>query len=199
MVTIHANHALPGLVDLESDEEAGSCALVTRLIELGHRRILHLAGPSGLRGSERRVAGYRRALTEAGLPFEPDLVRVAGFTTPEGRETTRTWLLANGAAKATRPTAVFCANDGVAFGCMEALGAAGLRVPDDISVAGFDDTLLARACVPQLSSVRQPLRQMGGRAVEILLDLARGGAAPRSPELFETEPVLRASVAAVRR
>ncbi len=79
---------------------------------------------------------------------------------------------------------------------MEALAATGLRVPDDVSVAGFDDTLLARACAPQLSSVRQPLRQMGERAVEILLDLARGAPVPRSMDLFPTEPVLRASVAA---
>ena len=100
----------------------------------------------------------------------------------------------------TWPTAVFCANDGVAFGCMEALSAVGIRVPEDISVAGFDDTLAARACVPQLSTVRQPLRQMGGRAVELLLDLARdgssGAASPtESLLIFPTEAVLRASVA----
>jgi LacI family transcriptional regulator len=194
MVAIHANHPLEGIVDLESDEEAGSCALVSRLIELGHRRILHLAGPVGQRGAERRVAGYRRALEQAGLPFDPALVRVAGFSIPEGREATRLWLRSTSADE--RATAIFCANDGVAFGCMETLAAAGLRVPDDVSVAGFDDTLLARACLPQLSSVRQPLRHMGERAVEILLDLTRGAPAPRSVNVFPTEPVLRASVAA---
>jgi LacI family transcriptional regulator len=193
MVAIHANNPLPGIVDLESDEEGGSRALVSRLIEMGHRRILHLAGPIGQRGAERRVAGYRRALEDARLPYEPALVRVAGFTVPEGREATRVWLRET--AEDERATAIFCANDGVAYGCMEALSAAGLRVPDDFSVAGFDDTLLARACVPQLSSVRQPLRQMGERAVEILLDLTRGGSAPRAVDVFPTEPVLRASVA----
>ena len=112
----------------------------------------------------------------------------------------KAWLEEN--AGRPLPTAVFCANDGVAFGCMEALSTAGLRVPDDISVAGFDDTLAARACVPQLSTVRQPLRQMGGRAVEVLLELIRSGsegaAIPASPVVFSTEPVLRASVAAPR-
>ncbi len=194
MVSIHANHPLAGIVDLESDEESGSCALVSRLVELGHRRILHLSGPVGQSGSERRVAGYRRALERAGLVYDPAFVRVAGFTIPEGREATRRWLASTPVEE--RATAIFCANDGVAYGCMEALAATGLRVPDDVSVAGFDDTLLARACAPQLSSVRQPLRQMGERAVEILLDLARGAPVPRSMDLFPTEPVLRASVAA---
>lgn len=195
MVAIHSNQPIEGVVDFESDEEGGSCALVTRLIELGHRRILHLAGPPGLSGSERRMEGYRRALEAQGLALDPGLVRVAGFTTPEGREATRQWLAETPVKQ--RATAIFCANDGVAFGCMEALTAAGLRVPNDVSVAGFDDTLLARTCVPQLSTVRQPLRQMGQRAVEILLELTRGAAAPRSVELFPTEPVFRASVAAV--
>jgi LacI family transcriptional regulator len=194
MVTIHANHPLEGIVDLESDEEGGSYALVSRLIEMGHRRILHLSGPVGQRGAQLRVAGYRRALEQAGLAYDPALVQVAGFATPEGREATRRWLLSTPAE--ARATAIFCANDGVAYGCMEALAAAGLRVPHDVSVAGFDDTLLARACAPQLSSVRQPLRQMGERAVEILLDLTRGAPAPRVVDLFPTEPVLRASVAA---
>ncbi len=193
MVTVHANHALDGVVNLDPDEEAGSFALVSRLIELGHRRILHLAGPSGMLGAGRRVAGYRRALAQAGLPHDPGLVLEAGFNVPDGREATRRWLLSTTPDK--RATAIFCANDAAAYGCVEALSASGLRVPDDVSVAGFDDTLLARACVPQLSSVRQPLRRMGERAVEILLDLARGAPAPRSPELFPTDPVLRASVA----
>jgi LacI family transcriptional regulator len=194
MVAIHANHPLEGIIDLESDEEGGSCALVSRLVEVGHRRILHLSGPMGQRGTARRVAGYRRALEEAGLAYDPTLVQVAGFSIPEGREATRRWLASSPAGG--RATAIFCANDGVAYGCMEALAAAGLHVPDDVSVAGFDDTLLARACVPQLSSVRQPLRHMGERAVEILLDLTRGAPAPRSLDLFPTEPVLRASVSA---
>ena len=200
LVSIHANHALPGVVDLESDEENGSCALVRLLIGLGHRRILHLAGPAGMLGSERRLAGYRRALEEAGIGFDPALVRVAGFHAVQGRAAMRAWLDENSGRPL--PTAIFCANDAMAFGCLEALSAAGLRVPDDISVAGFDDTLAARACVPQLSTVRQPLRQMGGRSVELLLELARsnpeGLAAPASPVVFATEPVLRASVAPPR-
>ena len=194
MVSVHGNHELDGVVNLDPDEESGSFALVSRLIELGHRRILHLAGPAGMRGARRRVAGYRRALERDGLPYDPALVLEAGFNVPDGREATRRWLLATSPGK--RATAIFCANDSAAYGCVEALSAAGLRVPDDVSVAGFDDTLLARACVPQLSSVRQPLRRMGERAVELLLDLARGAPMLSATEVFPTEPVLRASAAA---
>ena len=202
LVAIHANIVLPGVINLESDEEAGSFSLVRRLIDIGHRRILHLAGPEAMLGSVRRIAGYRRALEESGISYDPRLVKMAGFATHQGREAMRGWIDEH--AGEPLPTAVFCANDGVAFGCMETLSAAGLRVPDDISVAGFDDTLAARASVPQLSTVRQPLRQMGGRAVELLLDLARTNelgdpAATASPVVFPTEPVLRASVAAPSR
>ena len=199
LVAIHANHELPGVINLESDEESGTCLLVHRLIELGHRRILHLAGPDGMLGSARRLAGYRRALKESGIAFDPALVRPTGYSSHAGRAVMQTWLEEHRGGEL--PTAVFCANDSVAIGCIETLSAAGLRVPDDISVAGFDDTLAARASVPQLSTVRQPLRQMGGRAVEILLDLARTGGeivVPTSPVVFPTEPVLRASVAAPR-
>jgi LacI family transcriptional regulator len=94
---------------------------------------------------------------------------------------------------------VFCANDSVAIGCVEALAEAGLRVPEDISVAGFDDTLAARTTVPQLTTMRQPLRAMGGQAVEMLLAKiapGAGGKAPARPVVFPTELVVRASVGA---
>src|SRR5690606_15021924 len=96
--------------------------------------------------------------------------------------------------------AIFCANDSTALGCMETLAELGLRVPDDVSVAGFDDTLIARIAVPQLTSVRQPLRAIGMRAVEVLLarlDQPNAVAAsPAKPVVFPVDLVPRASVAA---
>ena len=96
------------------------------------------------------------------------------------------------------PHAVFCVSDGVAIGCMEALAEVGLRVPDDISVAGFDDTLAARTTVPQLTTVRQPLRMMAKRAVEVLLRRIADptGPRPESPIVFPVDLVPRASVGA---
>jgi len=91
---------------------------------------------------------------------------------------------------------VFCANDGLAIGCMEVFAEAGLRVPDDISIAGFDDTLAARMTVPALTTMRQPLQAMGSRAVEVLLDrIQRPAAVPTQDTIvFPVEMIVRASV-----
>lgn len=197
-VSIHANSALPGVVNIESDEEEGAFALVQHLIARGHWRIMHLAGPAGLIGAERRISGYKRALAAAGIPLDPELLVNAGYTAALGREAMRAWLRQH--AGEPLPQAVFGANDAVAIGCSEALAEAGWRVPRDISVAGFDDTLAARAVVPQLTSVRQPLREMGARAVEILLTRL-GNSAPKlatpcKPVVFPVDLALRASVGA---
>jgi len=97
------------------------------------------------------------------------------------------------------PEAIVCYNDSVAFGCLEVLAEAGVRVPQDVSVAGFDDTLAARTTVPQLTTVRQPLREMGQRAVEVLLKrIGHAADASATPVVFPTELVLRASVGVPR-
>ncbi len=197
-VSLHANIGVPGIVNIESDEEQGAFDLVRHLIAQGHRRILHLAGPPGLIGPERRIRGYKRALASAHLPFERALLVTAGYTAELGRAHMRHWLKQH--AGEPLPHAVFCANDAAAIGALEALAEVGLRVPDDISVAGFDDTLAARSVVPQLTTVRQPLREMGARAVELLLDRinqpgAPSGAIPK-PVVFPVDIVPRSSVGA---
>jgi LacI family transcriptional regulator len=196
-VSVHANHLFPGIVNIESDEEEGAFTLVRYLIAQGHRRVMHLTGPARLIGAERRIRGYKRALTAAGLRFDRDLLVPAGFTTEHGCVAMRGWLKQH--AGEPLPHAVFCANDAAAFGCIEALAEAGLRVPDDISVAGFDDTLAARSVVPQLTSVRQPLREMGARAVELLLARVdhpvEMPAAIPEPVVFPVNLTPRASVA----
>jgi LacI family transcriptional regulator len=93
---------------------------------------------------------------------------------------------------------IFCGSDAIALGCLEALAERGLRVPDDVSVAGFDDTLAARITMPQLASVRQPLSAMGGKAVDLLLaqiEPRAGQPLPLKSLVFPTELVLRASLA----
>jgi LacI family transcriptional regulator, galactose operon repressor len=196
-VSLHGNTPLPGVVNIESDEENGAYALVRYLIAQGHRRIMHVAGTRGMIGAERRIAGYKRALASARLRFSESLVVRAAFTIGAGREAMRGWLRHH--AGEPLPDAVFCANDGIAIGCLEALAEAGLRVPEDISIAGFDDTQAARTTVPQLATVRQPLRAMGTRAVQVLLDsIARqnGLVVPPGPNpiVFPVEIVQRASV-----
>ncbi len=211
-VSLHANQALDHTINLETDELRGAREMVEHFVALGHRDILHVSGPRGLVGVERRIEGWAEALRGAGLPVDPGRVLSANrFTSEGGFEVLSAWLQAN--AGQPLPTALFCANDAIAVGCMEALAALGLRVPDDLSLGGFDDTLAARTTVPQLTTVRQPLRAMGVRAVEILLGrieaaAARyGGKEPDGlplnegafdPVVFETELVVRASSAPPR-
>jgi LacI family transcriptional regulator len=196
-VSIHANSALPGVVNIESDEEEGACAMVRHFIAQGHRRIMHIAGPAGLVGADRRLHGYKRALAGAKIPFDSGLVLHAGYNSGESSSALQHWLRRHEGQ--ALPQAIFCANDGMALGCMETLAQLGLRIPDDISVAGFDDTLLARIAVPQLTSVRQPLRAIGIRAVELLLARIEhsGGeaASAAKPIVLPVDLVPRASVA----
>ena len=198
-VAIHANVALPNVVNIETDEERGAYEMVRHLIALGHRRILHVAGESGLVGAERRQRGYKRALLSAHIAIDNSLVVPASFSNESGRQAMRGWLRRHSGEP--MPHAVFCVSDGVAIGCLEALAEVGLRVPDDISVAGFDDTLAARTTVPQLTTVSQPLRVMGNRAVEVLIDRiqrqnAGDGLLMEKSIVFPVDLVPRASVGA---
>jgi LacI family transcriptional regulator len=196
-VAIHANAPLPNVVNIESDEERGAYEMVRHLIAQGHRRIMHISGAPTLLGAERRIRGYKRALSSARIAFDPGLLVTAEFTTESGRNALRGWLRKH--AGQPLPQAIFCANDGIAIGGLEALAELGLRVPDDLSLAGFDDALVARMSIPQLTTVRQPLHEMGHRAVEILLsriaaqqsDQAMSASAP---VVFPVDIVPRASV-----
>jgi LacI family transcriptional regulator len=198
-VALHANVALPNIVNIETDEERGAFEAVRYLISLGHRRIMHISGDRGLVGPERRIKGYRGALAAEGIHFDPSLFVECHFGHQSGQTAMRAWMKRH--AGKPMPEAVFCANDAIAAGCLEVFAEVGLRVPDDVSVVGFDDTLAARTTVPQLTTVRQPLRAMGSRAVEVLLKSIHadeGGTAAGSGEsiVFPVELVIRESAAA---
>jgi len=149
--------------------------------------------------AERRIRGYKRALAGARIRFDDDLLVPGEYSLKTGRDAVRAWLRRH--VGQPLPHAIFCASDEVAIGCLEALAEVGLRVPDDISVAGFDDTLAARTTVPQLTTVRQPLRAMGHRAVEVLLvriaeQNGESVPVPIKPVIFPVDLVPRASVGA---
>jgi DNA-binding LacI/PurR family transcriptional regulator len=145
------------------------------LIELGHRRIAYLGDRNGGQSDSERFAGYRRALDEADMPFLPELM-VHGDGKPEGGMRAMAQLLALPA----RPTAVFCYNDMTALGALRQIRASGLRVPDDISLIGFDDLYIAQYIEPALTTIRQPMRQMGRMAMETLLHLLAGSESAHS-------------------
>jgi len=167
-VTIHSNSVIPNTTNLDIDNEAAAHDMVQYLIGQGHRRIMHVSGGTEAAGARQRTDGYKRALAEAGLPFDEALLVHSHYTQIAGRDSFKNALTER--RFEVFPTAIFCANDAIALGCMEVLAEYGLNVPEDISVAGFDDTLLARMAVPKLTTVRQPFRKIGIRAVDLLLE-----------------------------
>lgn len=180
MVSVQSDRALSGVANVESDDEVGACEMVRHLLELGHRRILHIGGPLEYSGSNRRVEGYLRAHAEAGVkPAAGHVVR-SPLTIDGGRAALHEWLLRHRGRPL--PDAVFGGNDAIAFGCMEVLRGRGLRVPEDVSVVGYDHTLMARWV--HLATVRQPLHEIGRRAAEVLLERIeafRRGEPPAGP------------------
>jgi len=199
-VAIHSNSPLAGAQNLESDDEGGAYQIVKHLIDLGHRHIVHFRGNEGLRGADLRHFGYRRALEEAGIHYSDHLVFPGQFETASGRDRARQLLARN---CKPLPTAIFCANDNIAYGCLEVLDEVGLFVPQDISVVGFDDSLLARMTSPPLTTIRQPVREMGQRAVDLLIPRIRVVGENElqsvcSIEAFTVELVIRGSVGSPR-
>lgn len=152
------------LPTVDSDNLGGALTATRHLLQLGHTRIGFLAGRPDLESSRLREAGYRQALTEAGVAVDPSLVRVAEYQRDGADAPTRSML-----ALPQPPTAIFAANDLSAMGILDTARRLGVRVPEDLSVVGFDDVPEASATTPPLTTVRQEIQQMGASAVELLL------------------------------
>jgi LacI family transcriptional regulator len=169
---------------------AGGLSATEHLIGLGHRRIGLIAGPKRLLCSRARLDGYRAGLDAAGIPFDPALIYQGDFYHESGFEGGRSLM-----ALPNPPTAIFASSDQMALGVYEAVRRRGLRIPEDISVVGFDDLPEARWGSPPLTTVRQPLAEMGLLAARTVLRLARGDEL-ESPRLeLATEIVHRNSTA----
>jgi LacI family transcriptional regulator len=158
------------------------------LIELGHQRIGFITGTLDLRCSTDRLDGYRAALAEHGLAADPALIREGDFEQPSGYAGARQLL-----ALPQPPTAIFASNDVSAFGVMEAARDCGLRIPEDISIVGFDDIPQASHVNPTLTTVRQPLEQMGRLATRMLLESIHDRARPTERIELPTELIVRGS------
>jgi LacI family transcriptional regulator, galactose operon repressor len=148
---------------------AGGRAATEHLTSLGHRRIGFIAGPPLLLCSRARLDGYRAALDAADLPHDENLIQPGDFYHESGFRGTEALM-----ALADPPTAIFASSDQMALGAYEGLRQRGLRVPDDVSVVGFDDLPEARWASPPLTTVRQPLAEMGTLAARTVLRLSRG-------------------------
>jgi LacI family transcriptional regulator len=146
------------------DNYGGAFAMVRHLADLRHRRIALLCGPAENADARERLRGYRDALRAEGIAPSPELEIPGDFSEESGYRAGRHLL-----ALEPRPEAVFAANDSMAIGCLFALREAGLDVPGDVALAGFDDIPIARYVTPPLSSVHVPIAEMGTRAMERLL------------------------------
>ncbi len=158
------------------------------LLALGHRRIGFITGRMDIVCSLDRLQGYRDGLTEVGLPFDGDLVREGDFMQPTGFQQAQTLL-----ELPERPTAIIASNDVMAFGVMDAAKAAGLTVGRDISIIGFDDTSMASQVYPALTTVRQPLAEMGETALDMLVTLLQGRTVLNLRQELPTELIIRQS------
>ncbi|WP_223263296.1 LacI family DNA-binding transcriptional regulator [Arthrobacter sp. NamB2] len=185
-----------GVPDLEvptigATNWTGAVTATEHLIQQNHRRIGFVAGRPGLWCSRARLDGYRAGLDAAGIPFDPALV-ISGDFDYESGFSAGTELL----ALRDRPSAIFAASDQMALGVYEAARQQGLRIPDDLSVIGFDDLPEAGWASPPLTTVRQPLSEMGTLAARTLVRLIKGEAV-ESPRIeVSTRLVTRASVRA---
>jgi LacI family repressor for deo operon, udp, cdd, tsx, nupC, and nupG len=174
---------------IEIDNRAAAGRMTQHLASLGHRTIAYVSGPPNNILERERFLGYQDGLKAAGLPFDPALVLPGDYTIESGMIAGQSLV-----ARPTRPTAVFCTSDEMAIGLMRTLLSAGLKVPEDMSVAGFDDIEFAAVAEPALTTIHQPRRELGQTAASVLIDLLQGRSAPRRMRL-ETELVLRDSVA----
>lgn len=174
------------------DDHLGGYLATRHLIDLGHRSIALVAGPAYASSALGRRAGYEDALREAGLPVRPELILASTFGMESGEDAGRT-LLDLPARK--RPTAVFAVNDNTAVGLLSAVQRAGLSVPGDLSVVGYNDIPLAARLPVPLTTVRVPFREIAEAAVDLLLDVQAGG----TPRTRTFSPTLIPRASATRR
>ena len=180
-------------VSVRMNERQAAFDMTRHLIDLGHRRIAHVSGPANFAASSLRRRGYELALAEAGLAREPSLVVEGDFTFASGIASVGKLL------EGERPTAIFAANDDMALGVLQGAAAAGLSVPLDLSVAGFDDTPSALFSTPPLTTIRQPVAEMAAEATRrLVVSTDRPGDEDETVITVPYELVLRGSTAVCR-
>jgi LacI family transcriptional regulator len=181
------------LVSVDIENLEGAHQAVAHLIGLGHRRIAMIKGQMQMEGAIARRDGYKRALLEAGIPIDPTLMVDGYYTQERSYQATRSLL-----NLPQCPTAVFAASDAMAIGALRAIQDAGLSVPEDVAVVGFDDLPTALYANPPLTTVHQPIAEVGASAVKLLINQIKGQDSAAHVRL-PTHLVIRGSCGALRR
>jgi DNA-binding LacI/PurR family transcriptional regulator len=173
---------------VDADNAGGAGQAVAHLVGTGRRRIATISGPQDMVAGLERLEGYRTALAEAGLPFDPALVVQGDFSEQSGWAATETLL-----QQAPDLDAVFTASDPMAAGAIRSLTEHGRRIPADVAVVGFDDSPSSRFITPRLTTVHQPVEAMGAAMMHLLNDLIADAAGPHEDIVLDTHLVVRDS------
>lgn len=173
------------------DNASAAKTIVDYLLSLGHKRIGVISGLKGNPHTQDRLAGYKLSLAKAAIPFDEELIAEGDFTMWSGLNAAPYFCKMN-----HRPTAIFCMNDEMAIGAIQTLKSHGIKVPQDISVTGFDDIPYARYCDPALTTIAQPAEEMGKVAMDTLLRLIEGKTPDQVEHILPYEFVIRKSTAA---
>ena len=179
-----------GVSYVDVDNRRGAGAAVRHLLEIGRHHVATIAGPQDMPPGADRLAGYHETVADAGHAVEERLIEVADFTLDGGRAAAARLI-----ERAPDLDAIFVASDLMGLGALAALRAAGRRVPDDVAVIGFDDSPLAASANPPLSSVRQPIEEMGREMTRLLLHRIRHSDDPPRRIILDTNLVVRESSA----
>jgi LacI family transcriptional regulator len=158
-----------GIACVSAMHSAGAKLATEHLLMLGHRHIAAIGGAPGWYANDERVIGVRAAMAAARLLPDPDMILYSDWSIPSGEQAAEELL-----SRPDRPTAIFCFNDNVAIGALNVARRMGIRVPEDLSIVGFDDTFQATIVTPNLTTVRQPLAELGRMGVSLLSRLIEG-------------------------
>jgi LacI family transcriptional regulator len=188
VVAVDPHTGPSSLPSVHSDNLAGAITATRHLLELGHRRIGFLAGRPDLESARQREQGYYRALSDAGLVVDPNLIRVGDYDLEMSQEPARQLLMLD-----DRPTAVFAANDLSAMQTMHVARTLGLAIPRDVSVVGFDNIPESALIEPPLTTIDQSIQEMGRRAVELLIAVIDGETGLTQQVTLPTRLVVRQS------
>jgi LacI family transcriptional regulator, galactose operon repressor len=177
---------------IRTHDAQGAEMAAAHLAQLGHKRIGHIHGPKTFRSAHERLTGFKRGLEGYGLELDPELT-VAGAYTFDSGVTSATRLL----NRRDRPTAIFAGNDEMAVGVYVAARKAGLRIPEDLSIVGFDDTPISARIWPPLTTVRSPIREVGRAAADLLVKRGSGSENIQELQSFQLELVVRESTRSI--
>lgn len=188
LVNANENSHVKGVHKVMLDNKGAAIIAVNHLLSLGHKRIACITGPENTSTSQERLAGYKKALEQAGIEVDEHFIEAGDYQIESGISATQKLLL-----QKDRPTAIFCFNDEMAIGSITLLKETGFKIPDDISVMGFDDIRFSQYVSPKLTTVRQPVEEIGRASVDMLIGLIEGNVVANDFIAFPVELVIRNS------